>query len=1064
MNKLQLLILKWWKLGCLVLLANLFAAASFAQTIAVKGRVLDEKGEPLTGATIKVTGTSNAVTADANGNFTLNVPTGTNSVTISFIGYVDVVKNVTATGANLGSITMTANSRDLNEVVVVGYGTLRRQDVTGTVATIDNKVLQEIPSSNVFEQMKGRIAGLDVVNGSNGPAITIRGNRTIGNPGADGPLIVLDGVPYYNSIENINPNDIKSVDVLKGASATAIYGSRGSGGVILVTTFRGRVGKSQTSYDSYVGISSLMGDLKVLDATGYQQLKKDAVEGAQIQGYGGNQAYPLTANELAAAAAGVSTNWMDLVANKNAVVWDQSLRVSSGTEKTQFNVGVAYRLNTNNNLQPNNDTKRITLNANIDHKINNIIKFGISTNTSVRLLNNSGGNEIGTAQWLTPLANPYNSDGSVNIRPFDGSLDGSTQSPLLRRNLPDAFYNYTRGFLSNNILYVEVKPINHFTYKYTVNYNFSQSLAGTYNGINGAGIVDVSRTNASTTNNYTYRLAQEHLLTYDNTFKKHRINFVAGFTSEKQHDENSNMSALGIPSNANKNANLNLGTFNTFGGNWSERGILSYFGRVNYVFNNRYDLTATFRGDGNSTLATGNQWTTYPSVGLGWNLTSEDFIKQYAFIDNLKLRAGYGENSTISGSTYQTLGQLQNLSYQFGGASAGDQQGVRITNLTNPNLTWQRTKDVNLALDFGVLKNRITGTFEVYSQKTTGIILSNQLPETIGANAQNSNLGSSSAKGLEITLSSVNIQSKGGFTWSTDFNIGFNRERIDALPNGSQRNIGSGLFVGQPLTVYYDLRKIGIWQISDSQGIDVTKTAALAGAGTAYLPVKGQTDPLQYPGMIRVEDVNKDGKINADDNQILGHVQPQYTFGFSNRFNYKNFDLSVVINGRMGFTTVVPYVSSSNSNAQGWQFLNLGRHNQPVLDYWTPRNPNGQWPMPNNQFQSQYYSTLQYFDGSWIKVRSINLGYTIPSNVLKNLGITSFRVYANVTNPFILYAPVRNHGFSVIDPESVSGVQPNVLSANGYVPNLNNNEGLRSSGINAGTQTRDFIFGINARF
>jgi len=1068
MSKLQLFNnVKWWKTICLIAMISFVSAAAFAQGITVKGRVLDEKGEPLIGATIKATGTTDAVTADASGNFSLTVPAGTASLTVSFIGYVDVVKPVSAANANLGNITMVPSARSLNEVVVVGYGTLRKQDVTGTVASIDNKALQEIPSSNVFEQMKGRIAGLDVVNGNNGPQITIRGNRTIGNAGADGPLIVLDGVPYYNSIENINPSDIKSVDVLKGASATAIYGSRGSGGVIMVTTFRGRVGRSETAYDSYVGISSLMGKLDVLDAAGYQQLKKDAVEGSKIQGYGGNQAYGLTTAELAAAANGISTDWVDLVANKNAIVWDQSLRVSSGTEKTQFNVGVAYRLNQNGNQQPNNDTKRITLNSNIDHKLNNVLKFGLSTNTSVRLINNSGGNEIGTAQWLTPLASPYNADGSVNIRPFDGSLDGSTASPLLRRSLPDAYYDYTRGFLSNNILYLEVKPINHLTYKYTVNYNFSQSLAGTYNGINGAGIVDVARTNANTTNNYSYRLVQEHLLTYDNTFKKHRVNFVAGYTAEKQHDENSNMSALGIPSNANKNANLNLGTFNTFGGSWGEKGLLSYFGRLNYVYDNKYTLTGTFRADGNSILATGNQWTSYPSVGLGWIITEEDFMKKYSFIDNLKLRAGYGENSSVGGQTYGTLGSMQSVRYQFGGLATGNQQGSRITNLTNPTLTWQRTKDLNLALDFGLFGNRLTGTVEVYRQKTTGIILNNQLPETIGSASQQSNLGSTSSNGLEVTLSSVNIRNQGGFTWSTDFNIGFNRERIDELPNGAQRNIGSGLFVGSPLTVYYDLRKIGIWQISDSKGIDATKTAQLAGNGTAYQSVNGQTDPLQYPGMIRVQDVNKDGKINADDNQILGHVQPQYTFGFSNRVSYKNIDLSVVINGRMGFTTMVPYVSSSNSNAQGWQFLNLGRHNQPVLNYWTPSNNTGEWPMPNNQFQSQFYSTLQYFDGSWVKVRSINLGYTFASNLLKSVGLTSLRVYANVTNPFILYAPVRNHGFSVTDPESVSGVQPNVLSATGYVPNINNNdnnERLRSSGINAGTQTRDFIFGINARF
>ncbi|WP_448702384.1 SusC/RagA family TonB-linked outer membrane protein [Mucilaginibacter sp. AW1-3] len=1059
MKKLQLF--KIWKIMLITVSVNLFSLALLAQTIALHGRVVDETGEALIGATVKIPGTTTATTTNISGNFTLNVPAGTSKLSISFIGYQNYEKELTKGSTNLGSIALTKNSKNLNEVVVVGYGSLRRQDVTGTVATVDNKSLKEVPSANVFEQLKGKVAGLDVVSGTNGPAITIRGNRTIGNPAADGPLIVLDGEPFYNFIENIDPNNIRSIDVLKGASATAIYGSRGSGGVILITTFRGRIGQTITSYDSYYGISKLEGKLKVLNGVQYAQLKQDAIAGSILQNNGAAPLYALTTAEQAGLAAGVNTDWVDLLI-KPAMIWDQSLRVSSGTENTQILVGAGYRKQTG--LEPNIKNDRFSLDINVDHRMSKVIKFGVSQSLTLRTSDNGGANQIGTAQFMTPLATPYNADGSFNYLPYAGSNDATTLSPLAPGFIPTSYYNHTRGYVSNSILYAELSPIEHLKYRYTFNYNFSQSLQGQYNGINGGGILTTLNTNARTDNNYSYRLNQEHLLTYDNTFGKHHINLIAGFNAEKSHSENSNVTATNIPSDANLNTNLSLGTFQTDGGSYSETGLLSYFARVNYAFNNKYDLTGTIRKDGNSPLAQGHQWTTYPSLGLGWVISNESFMKNYTVVDNLKLRGGYGQTSTTgSVNAYSTLGQLSSVKYQYGGLSSGNSAGVIVNNLVNNNLTWQTTSEYNLALDFGLLKSRLTGSVEIYQQKTTGIILPNALPATNGAPSQVSNLGSSSDKGLEISLSSINIQSKGGFSWSTDFNIAFVREKILELPNGLPFIISSGEFVGQPLSVIYDLKKVGIWQISDSPGIDATKTPA----GQVYLPVRGQTTPLQYPGQIHVEDLNGDGKIDAGDNQVIGHFNPNYIFGFTNRFVYKNFDLNIVIQGRMGFTTTVPYVSSSNSGTQGWQFLNLGRHNQPVIDYWTPSNPTNAFPGPNDQFQSLYYATLQYYDGSFIRAKSINFGYNVPANLVKHIGLSSLRLYSNITNPFIIYAPIMHHSFSVTDPESVGGINPVSAASSGNVGGYdanNNPNGWRGVGINAGEQTRDFIIGINARF
>jgi len=1057
---------QWWKTCVVALALTMFSAALFAQTQTVKGKIVDEKGEPLIGATVRANGTQIVSTTNVNGEFSLNVPANTQTISISYIGYNNLDKSIAGQNGNLGNIPLTRNTGNLSDVVVVGYGTLRRQDVTGTVATVDAKVLQEIPASNFAEQLKGRVAGVDVVSGSAGPIISIRGNRTIGAaPGTDGPLIVLDGQPYYNSIENINPNDIKSIDILKGASATAIYGTRGSGGVLLITSNRGRVGQTNTSYDSYVGVSKLEGSIKLLDGPQFAQLQNDALQGAVLQGYANNtpsNPYALTPIEKQALAEGVSTDYVKLLL-KPSIVWDQSLRVSSGTEKTQFTLGGGYRLNTG--LQPNNDSKRFSLNATIDHKISKIIKVGLTTQTTLRLINAGGGDNLLTARYFSPLTYPYLPNGSINPTPQSDQVDATFLNPLLPGKSPDQYYDYTRGFVHNDILYGELSPVDHFKYRFTVNYNFSQSLQGLYRGINNVDIVNASRTSASTINNYQYRLSQEHLLTYDNTFNnKHHINFVAVFRSEKQHNENSRTDATGIPFDNVRNSNLGLAqTITGVSGSYSEQGLVSYIARANYAFNSKYDLTASVTTDGNSALSSGNKYNTYPSIGLGWVLSNEDFLKPATYIENLKLRAGYGSTSTTSTIfPYNTLGQLSSSKYQYGGSSAGNAQGVRVTTLTNPNLTWQRTTEYNLALDFGLFKNRLTGSVEVYKQRTTGIILPNQLPVTNGASSQVSNLGTSSNKGLEITLSSINLQNVGGFTWSTDYNMSFSRERIEELPNGAPFNIPAGQFVGQPLNVIYDLRKIGIWQLSDSPGIDNSKPQT---SGPVYLPVRGQAGTAQYPGQIRVQDVNGDGKIDANDNQIIGNFQPKYQFGLTNRFSYKNFYLSIVIQGRMKFTTVVPYVSSANSTYVGWQYLNLGRHNQPVIDYWTPTNPTNEFPMPNAQTQASYYSTLQYYDGSWIRAKSINLGYNIPSSISKHIGLNSLRVYANVTNPFIIYAPIMNKSFSVTDPESVYNQQVINSSTSGSIGgqdgNFNNYRGLA---ISPGLQTRDFIIGINARF
>jgi len=477
--------------------------------------------------------------------------------------------------------------------------------------------------------------------------------------------------------------------------------------------------------------------------------------------------------------------------------------------------------------------------------------------------------------------------------------------------------------------------------------------------------------------------------------------------------------------------------------------------RAAYGYDDRYLITVTGRVDGASSLAPGNKYFTYPAVGLGWNIINEKFMKKYTFVNNLKLRGGYGISGNRNVAPYSTLGELTPSAYNFG--STG-QLAYTLTNLANPNLGWQSTGQYDIGLDFALFNNRITANIDVYKQNTKDILLSVNLPPSTGTGTTFENLGKTEGKGFEINLSTVNIQTKGGFNWSSDFSFSMNREQITELTTPQQQfDKGNGWFVGQPINVIYDVKKIGIWQIGDSPGIDPSKSQA---NGAVYLPVRGQTSPAQYPGQIRVEDIDNNGVINANDRQILGTFQPKWEGGFTNRFSYKAFDLSVVTFARMGMKVLVPYMTADGGSA-GFAFFNQSRVNQIRTNYWTVNNPTNDFPAPDASTDRLLYgSTLGYRDGSFIKMRSINVGYTFPSKLVQKIRMSSLRVYANVTNPFILYSPLVKSGLA-IDPEG-NGYGGSVASAGGdgqaAVPNRQISVNLNNPSI------RQFTFGVNAKF
>jgi TonB-linked SusC/RagA family outer membrane protein len=1034
----------------------LFLSSLSAQNvIPINGRVLNEAGQPVPNATIQVKGARTAVTTDEGGNFQLNASSNATLV-ITSVGYT--ATSIRVGGRTALSIALAAASNSLDQVIVVGYGTQRKRDITGSVASVTATTLKEVPSPNLIDQLKGRTAGVDIVSNSTTPGasgqIRIRGNRTLtttqGQSDAlDGPLLVVDGIPFGGSINDIDPNDIAGVEVLKDASATAIFGSRGAGGVILITTKRGKTGKSVLSYDGYYGISDAMGKYKAYNGPQYAQFKADAATYNRTSP--GTTSYALTAAEQAALAAGVSTDWQNLI-YKQGFTTDHRLSLSGGGETTQFGLSGGYYNTTG--IIPNQKFERYSIRATIDHQVSQRVKIGLNTINTLQYTNNPGGDVAGGLVRLTPLASPYNTDGTVNLNPAVGSIDAAIVSPLTLITRKSAILARTRRISTFNSLYGEVKIMDGLKYRVNVGLSFRQQNGNGYNGPNvwtNTATVQ-SSSNASVNNSEAWNYNIQNLLYYDKTIaSKHKIGLTGLFEVTKDHSQSSGFTVTGVPADYITNSNFGLATgqpvadlsnnsANTY---FSESGLVSYMGRANYGYDNRYLLTATVRVDGSSTLSPGHQYFTYPAVAAGWNISNEKFMRDVPFISNLKLRGGWGISGNRNVSPYATLGLLTASTYNFGTSTSGQQPAYLVTSLANKNLNWQSTSQTDIGLDFGFLNNRLSGSVDVYDQRTKNILLTVNLPASNGASSTLANLGKTSGRGLEINLSSINVQTRSGFTWSTDVNFYFNREKITQLTTPAEKsNKGNGWFVGQPLSVIYDVKKIGIWQTADSaKGL-----------------IAAQTSPVQYPGQIRVQDFDGNGKIDANDRQVLGNFQPRWEGGITNRFSYKGFDLSVVIFARMGMKVLVPYLTA-DGGANGFGFFNQARVNQIKTNYWTRSNPTNDFPAPDAGTDRLLFgSTLGYRDGSFIKCRSINLGYEIPSALMKKAGILSLRVYVNATNPFIIYSPLVRDGLG-IDPEgNAYGGAVSAAGSDVGVP-------TRQISVNLNNPpARQYLIGVNARF
>lgn len=1011
-------------LGLLLLLC-LIPLCSIAQNIMVKGIVKDNFGEPVIGANVTEKGTTNGMITDLDGNFSLTVQKNATLV-ISYIGYV--TQEIAIKGNTNLNITLKEDSKALEEVVVIGYGTARKSDVTGSIASVGGDKLQEMPSTNITYALQNRVAGVDMTQTSSQPGATmqirIRGTRSL--TASNDPLVVLDGIPFMGNLSDINPGDIKSMDILKDASSTAIYGSRGANGVILITTNRGAQGTpAKFTYNGYVGAKSVFSKYPMMDGPKYAEMRK----------YAGKFENSLDESD------DTNTDWQDLL-YRTGMVNSHDVSVAGGTNNGSYSFGAAYYKD--QGVIPTQNYTRYSLRGSFDQGVGKYFRFGLTTNSNYNI---TKGSNVGPYSVLnnTPLANPYNADGSLKRTVKLNSQDENfVVTRDLVEDLEDSWLNEKKGFGTYNNLFAEVQCpwVKGLKYRVNLGLNYRSTKGGVFTGegINSS-TADTPST-ASLEHTETTNWAVENLITYDRTFGKHQLNIVGMYSAEETVYTKSHIAARDIPAEYLQYYNLGRAegniTVNPDNWDYQKSGLMSWMGRAMYTYDNRYMLMATVRADASSRLAKGHQWHTYPAVSAGWNIGQESFMDDLEWLDILKVRVGYGQTSNQAVNPYSTWGKLSTRPYNFG--PTGYATGYYVSALPNYDLGWEYSSTWNFGLDFTLFGGRLSGTFEYYIQKTSDLLQNVNLPSTSGVSSYVGNVGKTENKGVEFTLNGTILDNHNGWTWDASINISANRNKLTELASGADRDEANNWFVGHPIDAIYDYEKIGLWQ-----------------EGDPYLDI---LEPGGNVGMIKVKytgEYNEDGipvrQIGPDDRQIIS-MEPKFTGGFSTRVAYKGFDLNVITAFKCGGKLI-----STLHHSNGYLNMLTGRRGQVDVDYWTEENTNAKYPKPGG-IQSgdnpKYGSTLGYFDASYWKVRNISLGYKFDEQKwLKNFGIQSLRAYVSIQNPFVICSPF--HKETGLDPETNSYGNENVAVTSGI------QRRFLTVGTNA-PSTCNYLFGINLTF
>lgn len=925
----------------------LFAFTGHAQNKIITGNVKAEDGIPLPGVSVLVKGTSNGTMTDFDGHFSLQAKSS-NTLVFSYMGME--TQEIPVGDQNVVNVTLRTSETTLEEVVVVGYGTQKKSDVTGSVVSVSTETLEARPRTSLEQMLQGTMAGMNItVNASNAEGssntMLIRGQNSIS--ASNSPLIIFDGIPYAGNLSEINPKDIGSIEVLKDASASAIYGARGANGVILITSKKGEEGSLSVNYSVSTTFNTPINIPKLMDGKTFYETKID-------------RGLTTTAVEDEGYAEGRSTDWVDL-ATRTGTTLQHDLSFLGGTEKTNYYVSLSY-LNSKG-VSIGDDFKRYTLRLNLSQKLLPWMTF--STSTQYGYYDRSGNNaSFSGAFSMNPLGVPFNEDGTQTLETWDdGVYVTNPLAPLLYDNS-----DITRRFISNNSVTIDVPFIKGLTYKLNTGYDYRSRLSQTYRGrdtrtgLSVGGSLDIA-------NEYDEDWIVENIISYKNTFGKHSIFLTGLYSAQSEWSEDHDVSAEGFPNDVMSYYQASKASLIEPSSSYTKKTHLSQMLRANYAFDSRYLITLTARRDGYSAFGEDSKFGIFPSAALGWNISNEHFLKNSNTINNLKLRLSYGESGNEAVSAYSTLPTLSSTNYVD--SSDGTLFGFYPSRLGDPTLGWETTVSFNAGLDFGLFKNRVRGLIDVYKSKTTDLLLSKSISNVNGTGSITQNIGETSNQGIEFQISTTNIR-KENFSWKTDFNIAhYDTEIVNVGLTDSDGNyiddIDSKWFIGEPISVNYDYVIDGIYQE------DMTDTP------------QGDVQA----GDIRYLDADGDGEITTADKQVIGRKIPDYVAGLTNTFEYKNWTFSFFINMVSGITQSNTLLYTNDIDL---------RENRYDVEFWTPENQSNSYPRNDRSASVNPLSANFYRSTDYIRLQDITLSYRVPEKTLNKLKINTLEFYTNIKN------------------------------------------------------------------
>lgn len=959
----------------------------------VTGVVTDGLGRPIEGVTISLTNSTISTLTDQKGAYTIRLVAARGELLFTAIGYLDKTLEVDA--ATEVNVSLNADDRQLDEIVVIGYGTVRKRDLTGSVTSVKSDDIVRSPAHNALEAIQGQVPGLDITRTSGsataGVNMNIRGKRSLstakdeyGNSIANSPLVIIDGMQGGN-ISDINPQDIESIDVLKDASSTSIYGSQGANGVIIVTTKRGKSGKPRVNWNSYVGANGWAQYPEMRTGEDYIRLRREAAKTAgQWDEKSGDQTL-FTAGEWEALQKNQWVNWKDEVF-KNGILQSHQISISGGTDQTTGLLSGGYYREMGS--FENDELNKFNLRLNVDHNIGSYVKVGTSSQLTRYDGRDRAENVLWRATTNVPLGAPYDENGNVILWPL--GRDGKV-SPLADE--ADAFTAQHRLANTNIIAngFLEIKPLAGLSFRSNFGANLFYNKNNDFesaNSIDRAGEFPTSKASILTSDKSF--ISWDNIINYSFDIDGHSIALTAlsSWTQSKFNSSYQEGTGQLVAEQLWHNIGANDKDSYVIRSNYVEHQTMSYAFRANYAFQGRYLLTLSNRWDGASRLSADNKWAMFPSVATAWRVSDESWFDVRA-IDDFKIRASYGRTGNSGISPYGTQSGL--TPYSNG---AFQDQGYTYyaynTLIGNKDLGWERSASWNLGVDLRMFTNRIDLSLDLYDTKTSDILLPRTLPTSMGSGNNTpfqiyQNIGSTRNRGVELVLNTKNIDK--AFKWSSGFSFGTNKEKILDLIDG--RDIIGGdtretesLLIGRPLESFYTFKRLGIWQLNEAE------------EAATYFKDAAKTQAFK-PGDIKLADLNGDHIIdNVNDVTYIGTTSPRWTLGFNNSFSYKSFDLNIYAIARWGQMMNYDFTAGYDSQGLGNQAA--------YLDYWTEDNPTNDFPRPNltNFYNYLGYQTYNYIDGSYIKLKTVTLGYRLPKRIAESTKLNAARVYLSANNLF----------------------------------------------------------------